>query len=107
MGTEKRPKILEVFSEKGKFGDDEEETDGAGYEVGDAVEEKELVGLLVRGLVGDGKKLTLEVLTVMTSMIQLATTTSRSAMMFITRMTLRMRNPRPACLRFIMIIVLC
>lgn len=56
MGTEEGPVVFKVFVEKGEFGDDEEETDGAGYKVRDTVEEKELEGLLVRDYEQDGRR---------------------------------------------------
>lgn len=78
-----------VGAEEADFGDDEEESHAAGDEVGDAIEEEELVRLLAGDRrVKDGGR-TLEVLTVMTSMIQLATTTRRREMMLSARMTFK------------------
>jgi len=58
--------------------------------VGNPVEEEELSEILAKGCRVRGRDIcTFEVLTVMTSITQLATTTVRREMMFRTRMTFR------------------
>ena len=42
FGTEHGPELNKIGTEESHFGDDEEETDGACDEVGDAIEEEEL-----------------------------------------------------------------